>query len=157
MSKSIFDHIKGVTIRKTKWENLSDDEKKSWSNYMITKFFSMEMELVELMNDVQKYTNGILSPKDYYNFLYDTLPKHSFFLKYVKAKDKLDIDSELSKIFCNHFQLGRNEVYAYIKYLKRNNEDELNTILKMYGVKDTDIENFHKKLKNIKWGVLCQL
>jgi len=150
MAKSLFDHIKGVTNRKTKWENLSDDDKKSWSSYMVTKFLSMEMELVDVMNEVQKYTNGILSPKDYYKLLYDLLPKHSFFLNYVKAKDKLDIDAEISKIFCNHFELGRNEVYAYIKYLKRNNEDELNSILKMYGVKDADIDAFHKKLKNIK-------
>lgn len=150
MAKSLFDHIKGVTNRKTKWENLSDDDKKSWSSYMVTKFLSMEMELVDVMNEVQKYTNGILLPKDYYKLLYDLLPKHSFFLNYVKAKDKLDIDAEISKIFCNHFELGRNEVYAYIKYLKRNNEDELNSILKMYGVKDADIDAFHKKLKNIK-------
>ena len=31
MSKSLFDHIKGVTYRKTKWEDLSEEDKKSWN------------------------------------------------------------------------------------------------------------------------------
>lgn len=147
MSKSLFDHIKGVTYRKTKWEDLSEEDKKSWSNYMITRFFSMEMELVELMNDVQKYTNGILSSKDYYKLLYDMLPKHSFFLKYVKSKHRVEIEPEILKIFCNHFELGKSEVYGYINYLKQNNSEELTNILKMYGVKDSDIESFQKKIR----------
>ena len=147
MSKSLFDHIKGVTYRKTKWEDLSEEDKKSWSNYMITRFFSMEMELVELMNDVQKYTNGILSSKDYYKLLYDMLPKHSFFLKYVKSKHRVEIEPEILKIFCGHFELGKSEVYGYINYLKQNNSEELTNILKMYGVKDSDIESFQKKIR----------
>jgi hypothetical protein len=147
MSKSLFDHIKGVTYRKTKWEDLSEEDIKSWSNYMITRFFSMEIELVELMNDVQKYTNGILSSRDYYKLLYDMLPKHSFFLKYVKSKHRVEIEPEILKIFCNHFKLGKSEVYGYINYLKQNNSQELTDILKMYGVKESDIELFQKKLK----------
>ena len=64
-AKSLFDHIKGVTSRKTKWEELSEEDKNSWSNYMITRFFSMEVELAEAINEFQKYSNGILTPKDY--------------------------------------------------------------------------------------------
>ena len=36
-AKNIFDHLKGVTLRKTKWEDLSEEDKKSWSNYMISR------------------------------------------------------------------------------------------------------------------------
>ena len=50
MAKSLFDHIKGVTFRKTKWEELSEEDIKSWSNYMIARFFSMEPEFVEVIN-----------------------------------------------------------------------------------------------------------
>jgi hypothetical protein len=150
MAKNLFDHIKGVTFRKTKWEDLSDEDKSSWNNYMINRFFSMEVELTELINEVQKYSSGILTSEFYYKLLHDVLPKQSFYLKYIKAKNKLELDVEFVEIFCSHYQLSRREVYEYIKYLKDINSTELLDILKMYGTKETDIEKFQKQLKNVK-------
>ena len=150
MAKSLFDHIKGVTFRKTKWEELSEEDTKSWSNYMIARFFSMEPEFVEAINEFQTYSNGILSSKDYYKLLLDILPKKSIFLKYIKSKHKMEIESEILSTFCNHFELGRNEVYEYIRFLKENNQDELIDILKKYGTPEADITKFEKQLKNIK-------
>jgi hypothetical protein len=150
MAKSLFDHIKGVTFRKTKWEELSEEDVKSWSNYMIARFFSMEPEFVEVINEFQTYSNGILSSKDYYKLLLDILPKKSIFLKYIKSKHKMEIETEILSTFCNHFELGRNEVYSYIRFLKENNQDELTDILKQYGTPEVDIAKFEKQLKNIK-------
>jgi hypothetical protein len=150
MAKNLFDHIKGVTFRKTKWEDLSDEDKSSWNNYMINRFFSMEVELIELINEVQKYSSGILTSEFYYKLLNDVLPKQSFYLKYIKSKNKLELDVEFVEIFCNHYQLSKREVYEYIKYLKDINSTELLDILKMYGTKETDIEKFQKQLKNVK-------
>jgi hypothetical protein len=149
-AKSLFDHIKGVTIRKTKWEDLSEEDTKSWSNYMIARFFSMEPEFVEAINEFQTYSNGILSSKDYYKLLHDVLPKKSFFLKYIKGKNKIDIEPEMVSVFCNHYELGRNEVYGYIKYLAKENPDELIGILKQYGTPEADIKKFEKQLKTVK-------
>lgn len=150
MAKNLFDHIKGVTFRKTKWEDLSDEDKSSWNNYMINRFFSMEVELIELINEVQKYSSGILTSEFYYKLLNDVLPKQSFYLKYIKSKNKLELDVEFVEIFCNHYQLSKREVYEYIKYLRDINSTELLDILKMYGTKETDIEKFQKQLKNVK-------
>ena len=150
MAKNLFDHIKGITFRKTKWEDLSDEDKSSWNNYMINRFFSMEVELIELINEVQKYSSGILTSEFYYKILHDVLPKQSFYLKYIKSKNKLELDAEFIEIFCNHYQLSKREVYEYIKYLKDTNSTELLDILKMYGTKETDTEKFQKQLKNIK-------
>ena len=150
MSKSLFDHIKGVTFRKTKWEELSEEDIKSWSNYMIALYFSMEPEFVEVINEFQTYSNGTLSSKDYYKLLLDIFPKKSIFLKYIKSKHKMEIESEILSTFCNHFELGRNEVYSYIRFLKENNQNELTDILKQYGTPEADIAKFEKQLKNIK-------
>lgn len=150
MAKNLFDHIKGVTFRKTKWEDLSDEDKSSWNNYMINRFFSMEVELVELINETQKYSSGILTSEFYYKLLYDVLPKQSFYLKYIKSKNKLELDSEFVDVFCTHYKLSKREIYEYIKYLKDNNSNELFDILKMYGTKEDDIKKFEKQLKTIK-------
>lgn len=117
---------------------------------MIARFFSMEPEFVEVINEFQTYSNGILSSKEYYKLLHDVLPKKSFFLKYIKAKNKVEIEPELLSVFCSHYELGRNEVYGYIKYLLKENSDELIDILKKYGTPEADIKKFEKQLKNVK-------
>ena len=63
--KSLFDHIKQITDVQSPnyWDDISDDDKKSWSNYMVNRFLSMKMDWVELVNEVQRYP---LQPKDLY-------------------------------------------------------------------------------------------
>ena len=100
------------------------------------------------LNEFQKYSNGILSSEDYYKLLSDTLPKHSFFLKYVKAKNRVNIEPEMITLFCNHFQLGKSEVFEYIRFLKTTNPTELTAILKKYGTKEDAIKDFEKNLKD---------
>jgi hypothetical protein len=147
MSRNIFDHIKGVTFKKTKWDDLSDEDTKSWSNYMISRFFSMEMEFVDVINYFQQYTNGILSSKEYYNLLLHSLPKKSYYLKYIKPKTKIDIPIDILTILCNHYELGKSQVYQYVKLLVKENPNELIKILKKYGIDDDQISVFKKQLQ----------
>lgn len=147
MSKNIFDHIKGVTFKKTTWNELSDDDVKSWSNYMISRFFSMEMEFIDIINYFQRYTNGTLSNKDYYTLLLHALPKKSYYLKYVKPKTKIDIPLDVLNIFCKHYELSKSEVYQYVKMLIKENPKELIDILKNYGIDNDQISVFKKQLQ----------
>ena len=63
--KSLFDHINQITSVQNPdyWDEISDEDKKSWSNYMTHRFLSMKMEWVELVNELQKYN---LKPKELY-------------------------------------------------------------------------------------------
>jgi hypothetical protein len=150
MARNLFEHIKGVTKDKTKWETLAEEDQKTWNNFIITRWFSMEMELTDAMNDFQRYSNGILTSKDYYKLLYDALPKTSFFLKYIKRKSKIEIDQEFVDVFTNHFQIGRKVIYEYIVDLNKTNPNELVSILEMYGTKKEEIEKFKKQMKTLK-------
>ena len=60
--KSLFDHIKEITsVQKSDyWEKISEEDKKTWSNYMVHRFLSMNMDWIELVNELQKYN---LKPK----------------------------------------------------------------------------------------------
>jgi hypothetical protein len=62
----------------------------------------------------------------------------------------VDIEPEILSVFCNHYELGKNEVYQYIKFLLKENPDELIDILKKYGTPESDIKKFEKQLKNVK-------
>ena len=81
--KSLFDHIKQITDVQNPnyWDEISDDDKKSWSNYMVNRFLSMKMDWVEFVNEVQKYP---LEPEQVYKIYTDILPKKRQWLKYIK-------------------------------------------------------------------------
>ena len=82
--KSLFDHIKHITDVQSLnyWDDISDEDKKSWSNYMVNRFLSMKMDWTELVNEVQKYQ---LKPKELYKVYIDILPKKKHWLKYIKG------------------------------------------------------------------------
>ena len=55
--RSLFDHIKEVTSiqHKTYWKKLSEEDKKTWSNFMVHRFLSMNPNWLELTNEIQRY------------------------------------------------------------------------------------------------------
>jgi hypothetical protein len=57
--KSLFDHINQIKkVQNPKyWETLTEEDKKSWSNYMIHRFLSMNMNIIDLVNELQNYTS----------------------------------------------------------------------------------------------------
>jgi hypothetical protein len=56
--KSLFDHINQIKkVQNPKyWETLTEEDKKSWSNYMIHRFLSMNMNIIDLVNEWLKNT-----------------------------------------------------------------------------------------------------
>ena len=83
--KSLFDHINQITTVQNPnyWDEISDEDKKSWSNYMVNRFLSMKPEWIELVNELQKYN---LKPKELYKLYTNVLPKGKQWLKYTKGK-----------------------------------------------------------------------
>lgn len=149
MAKNLFDHIKGVTKDKVKAESLTEEDWKSWSNFMVGRWFSMEPELTEAMNDFQQYYNGVLSSEDFYKLLFHSLPKSSFYLKYIKRKTKIELEPQFVEILCRHFELGKAVIFEYIKDLKKLNENELVSIIESYGTPKEDVAKFKKQLSQI--------
>ena len=73
---TIFDHIGNITDKKLPIAKYSEKNLKSWSSYLINRWLSMNYELIEIVNEFQKYTIGILSTKETYQLYYDILPKN---------------------------------------------------------------------------------
>ena len=82
-TKSLFDHITHITQKQTKnyWDDITDADRKTWSNYMIHRFLSMKMEYVEIVNEFQRYN---LKPKELYKLYTNVLPKKKEWLRYIK-------------------------------------------------------------------------
>ena len=63
---TIFDFINGMTHEKKEWSKYTDIDKKKFSPFIVNRWLSMKMELIEVINQLQKYTIGLLSPRDAY-------------------------------------------------------------------------------------------
>ena len=86
MAKTLFDHIKAVTQFQDPnyWDKLDDGDKRTWSNYMIHRFLSMNPDWIEVLSEIQPYTQ-VLEPKQLYLSLIGIIPKGRYFLKYTNC------------------------------------------------------------------------
>ena len=114
--KSLFDHINQITSVQNPdyWDEISDEDKKSWSNYMTHRFLSMKMEWVELVNELQKYN---LKPKELYKLYTNILPKGKQWLKYTKGRNDMSHPNWLINVVVNHEQISKKEAIEYIDML----------------------------------------
>ena len=139
--KSLFDHIKQITaVQNPKyWEEISDEDKKSWSNYMTHRFLSMNMDWVELVNELQKYN---LKPKELYKLYTNILPKGNKWLKYTKGRNQMEHPSWLINIVANQEKFSKREAYDMIEmlYLTEGGMLELGEICQKWGIEPNKIE-----------------
>ena len=78
---TIFDHLSNITDKKVPWSTLNDVDRKAFSVYLINRWLSMNMDFIEIVNELQKYTIGQLSPAETYKLYFDVLPKQKQFNK----------------------------------------------------------------------------
>ena len=143
-TKSLFDHITHITSKQTKnyWENLTDADRKTWSNYMVHRFLAMNMNWTDLVNEIQKYK---LEPKDLYRLYTEILPKGKQWLRYTKGKKTMKYQRWLLEIVAKYYESSLNEAHDYLEiyYSTEQGKAELKSILQKYGVEPKEI----KKLK----------
>ena len=132
--KSLFDHIKQITDVQNPnyWDEISDDDKKSRSNYMVNRFLSMKMDWVEFVNEVQKYP---LEPEQVYKIYTDILPKKRQWLKYIKGDKKMKYPKWVYEIVAKHLQCSMREASEAVDMyeLSHGGQSELVDILIKYG------------------------
>ena len=132
--KSLFDHINAITSQQhpNYWDEISDEDKKSWSNYMVNRFLSMKMDWIELVNEVQKYP---LKPKELYKVYTDMLPKKRQWLKYIKGDKEMKYPKWVYEIVAKHLQCSMREASDAVDMyeLSHGGQSELIDILIKYG------------------------
>ena len=139
--KSLFDHINQITAVQNLnyWDKISDEDKKSWSNYMTHRFLSMKTDWIELVNEVQKYN---LQPKELYKLYINTLPKRKQWLKYIKRRNKMEYPNWLINIVSNDMEISKQEAYDAIEmyYLTEGGMLELGQLAQKWGIEPKKIE-----------------
>lgn len=101
----------------------------------------MNMHHIELINELQKYTIGQLSPRDVYKLYLDVLPKKKTFDKYVKAKGKSKYNDNVLEYLSTYFEVSKREVKDYLEMLSK---DEVTEIIQKFGVDKKEIKKWLK-------------
>jgi hypothetical protein len=138
--KSLFDHVNQVTAVQNPnyWEDISDEDKKTWSNYMVNRFLSMKSDWVDLVNEVQKYP---LEPKELYKVYTSILPKKKQWLRYIKGDKKMKYPKWVYEIVAKHLQCSMREAGDAVEMydISMGGQAELADILFKYGVEEKEV------------------
>jgi hypothetical protein len=140
--------MSGITDKKTPWDVLSDSDKKSFTPYIINRWLSMNMDFIELINELQRYTIGQISPEETYKLYYDILPKQKQFNKYIKGKKADKYNPALVELLSMHFLVSEKEAMEYIDMYQETSLNTLKEIIKKYGKTDKEVDKLLKNEKN---------
>ena len=140
--KSLFDHINQITAVQNPnyWDEISDEDKKSWSNYMVNRFLSMNADWMELVNELQRYN---LQPKELYKLYTNILPKGKRWLKYVKGRNDMDYPEWLINVVRNNDNCSRKEAIEAVDMLMLTEGGmmELGELGRKWGIEEKKIKD----------------
>jgi hypothetical protein len=147
--KKLFDHINAITTEQDPkyFEKLSQEDLKSWSNFMINRFLSMKPEWVELIATLLPLTQT-LEPKEMYKLYISVIPKGKYFLKYIKGKGEDKYEEFLVDLVKKDFQCSEKEANEYIEvlYSTREGRENIKYICEKYGTDKKQITKLKLKI-----------
>jgi hypothetical protein len=143
-SATIFDLINGVTSKKREWSKWSETDQSKFSVYMVNRYLSMRQDLIDVINELQKYTIGVLRPKETYRLYHDLLPTNNNFAKYVKGKKEDKFSDKLIDQIAEHYKVSKSEAIDYADLL---NQDQCAHLLSLYGYTEKEIKTAIKGVR----------
>ena len=141
---TIFDLIGGLTDKKREWKKWSETDQKKFSPFIVNRWLSMRMELIELINELQTYTIGLLRPQETYRLYHELLPTNKNFAKYIKGKAEDKFDKDLIAQLAEHYQVSRSEATDYADLMDKITLDR---IISMYGYSDAEKKRMLKGVR----------
>jgi hypothetical protein len=139
-ARTIFEHLSGITDKKTQWNKLTEADHKSFSPYIINRWLSMNYDLIELVDALQQYTIGNLDTKHVYELYYDLLPKQKYYSKYTKGSKTEKYNKDMIELIASHLSVSIAEATEYVDIWMNTNKLPLIEILKKYGKTEQEIK-----------------
>ena len=141
-SRGLFDHINHIReVKDPKYyKNLSDTEKTTFNKYMIVRFLSMDIDLVEDMAFISKYFQ-LVPNEQFYKILIEVVPKGRKFCKYIKGSDD-NINKIILECLCKKFSIGESDAKDYYNVLKSSELGikDLISLIEGFGYTEKEIE-----------------
>jgi hypothetical protein len=149
MAKSLFEHIKAITTEQDPnyFDKLTDEDQKSWSNFMINRFLSMNPDWVELVATLLPLTQT-LRPQDMYKVYINVIPKGKYYLNYVKGKKSDSYEQFIVELIMREYQCSEIQANDYldILYSTKEGRENIKYICERYGIEKKLITKLKLKL-----------
>ena len=148
-AKKLFDHLNAITAEQDPkyFDKLSEEDLKSWSNFMINRFLSMKPEWVELIASLLPLTQT-LEPKEMYKLYISVLPKGKQYLKYTKGKSEDKYEQFIVDLLKKEYDCSENQAIEYLEvlYSSREGREYLKYVCEKYGVDKKQITKLKLKI-----------
>ena len=148
-AKKLFDHLTALTAEQDPnyFDKLTEEDKKSWSNFMINRFLSMKPEWVELIASIQPLTQT-LEPEQMYKLYINILPKGRQYLKYTKGKSEDKYEQFLVELIKKEYDCSERQAIEYIEvlYSTREGRENIQYICERYAVPKKEIAKLKLKI-----------
>lgn len=141
---SIFDFIDGVTHKKKEWSKWSETDQGKFAPFIVNRWLSMRQDLIEIVNELQTYTIGVLRPRETYRLYHDLLPTSKGFAKYIKGKKEDKYSDKLIEQIAEHYHVSKSEAIDYADLM---NHDQCAYLLSLYGYNEREIKTMVKGVK----------
>ena len=150
-SKGLFDHIKEIRTKQsdTYWESLSTEDRKTFSNYMILRYISMDMNCLELIAELQPYVQR-LSPGLLYKVLIGIIPPSKAYVPYIsdKKSNKTKYEGWLVELLAKDLECSEQQSKDFLEILYSTDigHSAIERLCVRYGVDTKEIKKLKLKL-----------
>ena len=148
-AKKLFDHLNAITAEQDPdyFNKLSEEDIKSWSNFMINRFLSMKPEWVELIATLQPLTQT-LEPEQMYKLYINIIPKGRQYLKYTKGKSEDKYEEFLIELIKKEYNCSERQAIEYVEvlYSTREGRENIKYICEKYGTDKKQITKLKLKI-----------
>lgn len=135
----IFDWIKHIVQLKTPYTKFSNEDFKSFDNYMIHLLLSMNPSYIELIDEIQSLNN--ISKEKLYRLYCNLIPKNNrTYFPYIKSQNKKLNEDKLQYV-ANVFECSLYEANEYTELMDK---EWLENILTKYGLENKQIKQLTK-------------
>lgn len=139
--KSLFDHVKHIKQVQDPnyYNNLSEDDRKTFSHFMILRALSMDEDLVELMASLYQFFDKIPSPQ-FYTLLIALVPKSYKFCPWIKTR-KFKHSKGLLEVVGARMKVPKYQANDYVNILLGTEEgqQELVNICQAMGLDEKEM------------------
>ena len=106
----------------------------------------MNMNWIDFVNSLQKYTIGLLKPKEVYHVYEEFIPQGKVYLKWVKGKASKKYNDKLVDYVKQYYEVSSVEAKDYIDILSKDEKgiESLTNIVKTYGVDKKELKRVMK-------------
>jgi len=115
-----FDFLKLVHNKKTNWNELTEDQQKAWNTFIINRALSFTSDYLDIVNKIQPYTGGQLTPAEIFKYYQSMLPSNFRFQKWIKGNKTKSYNPDMIELISSYLECSRKQAEDYLKILDKS-------------------------------------